>query len=114
MFSIQYQKPEVKKFIDAMRRKTNELPGMCEAQGYDTFKLAVKAASLRNGSADFRGGLYRIKNYPGITGNISIDASGNAVKPVFVKQIVKTPEGKLTTRLVKILNPEQINRIVKK
>jgi branched-chain amino acid transport system substrate-binding protein len=114
MFSLQYQKPEVKKFVDAIRRKTGETPGMCEAQGYDTLKLAVKAASLRNGGADLRGGLYRIKNYPGVTGNISIDASGNAVKPVFVKKIVKTPEGKLITRLVKILNPEQINRIVKK
>lgn len=111
MFSTEYKKPYVEKFIEDISRKTSQIPGACEAQGFDTMGIVADAMKLGIQPEDIMRGFFRVKNYPGVTGNISINSQRNAGKDIFIKKIVKQDNGLFGSKLVKILTPEQINRI---
>lgn len=106
MYAPDYPAPQVKKFISAYTAAYKVDPDMPAAQGYDTAGIVV--AALGGGDADantFRKNLYTIKNYPGVTGNISFDAQGNAVKPVFIREFVPDDKDGVLLKLKKIMTP---------
>ncbi|MDO8586049.1 MAG: ABC transporter substrate-binding protein [Armatimonadota bacterium] len=81
--------PEVKKFIAAYRKKFGSDPNALAALGYDAMHIMARAIE-RAGSTDgakIRDAIAATKNFPGITGSITIDKDRNAVKPGVILQI---------------------------
>jgi branched-chain amino acid transport system substrate-binding protein len=91
-FSVEDERPQVRNFLSAWAQKTaGGRPGTFEALGYDSASLLIEA--LRNGdSAEaVQAGLRSIKNFPAVTGSISI-RNGDAVKSAVILKIVKDGE----------------------
>ncbi len=106
MFSARYDSPETRHFLEKVRTETGgKEPGVCEAQGYDT--MGIVAQAIRNSvfEYDIRDALYNIKDYPGVTGKISIDSDRNAVKNLFIKEVVKKADGFFGPRLIAVIDP---------
>ena len=64
-------------------------PGAMSALGYDAMNIIAKIIQ-ESGKSDpesIRAGLAALKDYPGVTGMITIDAQHNATKPAVVLQI---------------------------
>jgi branched-chain amino acid transport system substrate-binding protein len=108
MFSAESDLPGVKEFVRSVKARTGKTPNTDTAQAYDTMNIVVKALKLAHSPNDIRSGLYKIGNYPGVTGKISINAQGDAVKTIFIKKIVKKKTGEFGFELIKIISPEDI------
>lgn len=75
----------ISKFTSTYSGKT---PGAMSALGYDAMMIIAK--TIKDGSATsevIKNGITNLKNYPGITGNITIDANRNANKSAVVLEI---------------------------
>jgi len=88
-FSPQRKAPQVQKFVSAFKQKYNEEPDGVAALGYDALRLAVETISKAGTTegAKVREQLAKTVNFPGITGNITIDENRNAKKPIIVLKI---------------------------
>jgi branched-chain amino acid transport system substrate-binding protein len=107
MFSVESALPEVHDFVRSVKARTGEMPSVDCAQAYDSLNLAVKALMLSQNPEDIRSGLYQIKNFPGVTGSITINAEGDAEKTVFIKKVVKQANGKFAFKLLKTISPKK-------
>lgn len=88
-YSEQDTTPRVQEFIKRYQAKHNEAAGAMAALGYDAMKILAEVIT-KGGKADpetIRKGLASLSNYPGVTGNITIDEKHNASKPAVVLQI---------------------------
>jgi branched-chain amino acid transport system substrate-binding protein len=88
-FSADNPKPNVQAFVQAYRQCFGTAPDALAALWYDGARLIADAIS-RAGSADpkkIRDALAATKNFPGVTGSISMDANRNASKPGVVLTI---------------------------
>jgi branched-chain amino acid transport system substrate-binding protein len=80
--------PKIKSFVDAYTKKFGMKPNALSALGYDAAKLladAMKRAKSLNG-ADLKDAIAETKNFDGVSGNITIDAHHNALKPASILQ----------------------------
>ncbi|MFN3648779.1 MAG: ABC transporter substrate-binding protein [Armatimonadota bacterium] len=105
-FSPEEDRPEVKEFVEAYRRKFNEEPNALAALGYDSVKLVVDAAR-RAGSMErqaIRDALEQTKEFNGVAGRVSIDAQHNPVKSAVVVK-VEERDGKAVFPLVTTIAP---------
>ncbi|GAP14769.1 amino acid/amide ABC transporter substrate-binding protein, HAAT family [Longilinea arvoryzae] len=78
--------PASKPFVDEFKKKYNENPSAFAALGYDAYML-VYSAIERAGSFDptaIRDAIASTKDYPGVTGTISINETGDAVKDAVI------------------------------
>ncbi|MFW9603601.1 MAG: ABC transporter substrate-binding protein [Trichlorobacter sp.] len=69
-------------FVDTYRKKVGYLPEMFAAQGYDGLMMLAEAIK-RSGSTDpkqFKAALASMKNFPGVSGTISIRANREPLK----------------------------------
>jgi branched-chain amino acid transport system substrate-binding protein len=92
-FSPEDQSPIVKSFVAKYQDKYGALPDTFSALGYDAARLLADALK-RAGSTDspaLREALAKTQAFPGVTGQISIDANRNASKPGL---IVTVKDGK--------------------
>lgn len=106
MFTPDYPAPQVKKFIKEYKEKYQVEADMPAAQGYDTAGIVIETLTRAHGNkTNFRRELYAVKDFPGVTGNTSFDAQGNAVKPVFIREFVADGPKEVKAKLVKIINP---------
>lgn len=88
-FSPEEDRPGVKEFVAAYKKKYNEEPNALAALGYDAVKLVADAAK-RAGSLDgtaLRDAIANTKDFSGVTGQITIDAQHNSVKSSVVVQV---------------------------
>jgi len=88
-FSPMSKEVRVQQFVKEYRKIYNTNPNALAALGYDAAKIMV-AAIQKTGSTEgvkIRDALAATRNFPGVTGNITIDANRNAVKPAVVIQI---------------------------
>ena len=106
MFSPESNFPGVKEFVKAIKTRTKSMPDADTAQAYDALKITVKALKLSKSPTDIRSGLYQIQKYPGVSGYTSINAQGDAAKTVFIKKIIKKPNGKFGFKLIKTISPK--------
>jgi branched-chain amino acid transport system substrate-binding protein len=87
------QRPEVQNFVSNFKKKYGQEPATAMgALGYDATGL-VLAALKSSGAMDSRTLLTAIsqtKDYPGVSGAITIGADGNAEKPALVLKVEKT------------------------
>jgi len=75
--------PQVQEFIRNYRKKYNRDAELYGATAFDGIKLI--ALAIQNGDATAEGikkALYKVKDFPGVTGKTTFDSDGIAVKPV--------------------------------
>lgn len=103
-FSPEDQRDVVQKFIAAFQKRAGKVPGTFEALGYDSAGLVIEA--LRRGvtAEDVRKGLAGIKGLECVTGKITIDSEGDAVKNAVILKIVKSGE-KYAAKYVATVEP---------
>ena len=83
------QRPESQQFVATYNELHGQAPSALSALGYDTVHLLADAIT-RAGSTDgptLRDAIASTQNFIGVTGNISINAQRNAVKPMVIIQI---------------------------
>lgn len=103
-YSVDDPSPAIQKFVADYKARFNILPDALAALGYDSMKVladAIKRAGTTE-SAKLRDAIAQTKNFPGVTGQITIDQDRNAVKPAvvlklqdskFVYETTISPEG---------------------
>ena len=89
-YSSDSQDPTVQNFISAYKTAYNgKVPDAMAALGYDVAKILADAIK-RAGSTEpeaLKTAIAQTKDFPGVTGNITLDENRNATKPAVVLQI---------------------------
>lgn len=89
-YSPESKDPRVQDFLKAYQAKyPGETPDAMAALGYDAAKILADALK-RAGSTDgdkLRDAIALTKDFPGVTGTITLDAQRNATKPAVVLQV---------------------------
>lgn len=96
-YSVEDPDPAIQKFVEAYKAKYNKLPDSFAALGYDAARLLADAIE-RAGEADpikIKEALEATKDFPGITGSMSIDENHNPVKNIVV---IEYKDGNLISR----------------
>jgi branched-chain amino acid transport system substrate-binding protein len=97
-YSAQSKDPKVVKFVSAYKKEYGEVPDALAAVAYDAAYILADAIKRSGGTdrAKLRDAIAATKNFPGVTGNITIDKDRNAIKPAVVLKVVGN-EGKYVT-----------------
>ena len=88
-YSVDDPSPAIKKFVADYKARYNILPDALAALGYDSMKVLADAIT-RAGSTEntkLRDAIAQTKDFPGVTGKITIDKDRNAVKPAVVLKL---------------------------
>jgi branched-chain amino acid transport system substrate-binding protein len=88
-YSPEDASPVVQNFVKEYKTKYGETPDTMAALGYDSALIladALKRAGATDGTK-IRDALAATKAFPGVTGNITIDADRNASKPAVILEI---------------------------
>lgn len=88
-FSDQSKDPRVVAFVDAYRKKYNGEPDAMVALGYDSLLLladAMKRAGTTE-PAKVNEAIAATKDFPGVTGKITLDSHRNPTKPAVMLQV---------------------------
>jgi len=88
-YSVDDPAPAVQKFVADYRKRYNQTPDALAALGYDAARIladAITRAGATSGDK-IRDALAATKSFQGVTGQITINAERNAVKPAVVLKI---------------------------
>ena len=88
-YSQEDKSPRVQDFITEYKKAYGVVPDGLAAMGYDAAKVLADAMNRAKSlePADVTAALAITKDYPGVTGTITIDAKRNAVKPAVVLKV---------------------------
>jgi branched-chain amino acid transport system substrate-binding protein len=104
-FYVEDNRPIVKEFVQAIQASSKKLPGSFEALGYDSVSLVAeavgKAGTDRSAVAK---ALHELKDVEGVTGKITMGPKGDAVRPAFIKKVVRKGDG-FAAKYVTTMNP---------
>ena len=100
-YSTDDPNPAVQKFVNDYKAKYGQMPDALAALGYDAARIMADAMTRADSTdgAKVRDKIAETKDFPGVTGNITLNAERNAVKPAV---ILKVENGKyLLTETIK-------------
>jgi branched-chain amino acid transport system substrate-binding protein len=106
-YSTDDPNPAVQKFVNDYKTKYGQVPDALAALAYDAARILADSFT-RAGSTDgdkVRKAIGATKDFPGVTGAITINAERNAVKPAV---ILKVENGKYL--LVETITPEAVKQ----
>jgi len=88
-YSADNPAPEIQNFVKAYQAKFNVAPDSLAALAYDSAKVLADAIKRAGGtdSAKLKEAINATKNFAGVTGTITLDASRNAVKSAVVLEL---------------------------
>jgi branched-chain amino acid transport system substrate-binding protein len=88
-YSTQDPSPKIQKFVTDYKALYGKVPDGVAALGYDAAKIAADAMARAKSPAgpDLRDAIAATKGFDGVTGNITLDAGHNAVKPAVVLKV---------------------------
>jgi branched-chain amino acid transport system substrate-binding protein len=92
-YSVDDPSPAIQKFVADFKGRYGVQPDALAALGYDAMKVladAIKRAGTTE-NTKLRDAIAQTKDFPGVTGKITIDKDRNAVKPAVV---LKLQDGK--------------------
>ncbi|HEY5037575.1 MAG TPA: ABC transporter substrate-binding protein [bacterium] len=98
-YSVDSTDTKTLEFVRKYQARYNHTPDALATLGYDAAGVlvtALKQAKSLSGP-DIRDALTKTKDYPGVTGSISLDADRNAVKPAVVLKIEGGKSSYVTT-----------------
>jgi branched-chain amino acid transport system substrate-binding protein len=107
-YSVDDPSPAIQKFVADYKARYNILPDALAALGYDSMKVLADAIKRAGTTENFklRDAIAQTRDFPGVTGKITIDGDRNAVKPAvvlklqdskFVYETTISPEGSTTS-----------------
>lgn len=80
----------IRTFVERYEDKYKESPDIASAHGYDAARMILHCIADQGiTSEQVKKCLYSLRNFPGVTGNISIDSHGDAVKSLLVKSLIR-------------------------
>ena len=86
-------------------KTTGSKPGVVSAHSYDATRILLASISTTKGDiSSVKESLYRVKNYPGVSGTTTINQFGDAQKPVFLRTIRTSAAGS-TTKTLQTVSP---------
>jgi branched-chain amino acid transport system substrate-binding protein len=88
-YSVEDPSPAIQKFVNDYKSRYNIVPDALAALGYDAMKVladSLKRSGTTNG-AKLRDAIAGTKDFPGVTGVITINSERNAVKPAVVLKL---------------------------
>jgi branched-chain amino acid transport system substrate-binding protein len=88
-YSVEDPAPAIQKFVSDYKARYNIVPDALAALGYDAMKVladSLKRSGSTNGQK-LRDAIAGTKEFPGVTGVITINAERNAVKPAVVLKL---------------------------
>ncbi|WGL59142.1 ABC transporter substrate-binding protein [Pigmentibacter sp. JX0631] len=90
-YSSEIPAPRLKSFITNYKKKFNVEPSGFSVLGYDTAQIIFSAInSTKNGTPEeINNYLANLKDFPGITGNLSMDKNHNAVKAAVIMEFTE-------------------------
>jgi branched-chain amino acid transport system substrate-binding protein len=108
-FSVDAESPSIQKFVSDYRARFGETPDALAGLGYESAMLlfdAIERAGSTDGPA-IRDALAATKDYPGMTGTITLDENRNAVKPAVVLKVENgaAPYGEGALTYVETITP---------
>lgn len=78
----------VTEFVKGFKQRFGEDPEAAAGHGYDAINiLATVIANVGTDPIDIKNALYKLRNFPGVTGTMSFDDHGDVLKPIMIKQI---------------------------
>jgi branched-chain amino acid transport system substrate-binding protein len=85
-YSADNPAPEIQNFVKAYQAKFGVVPDSLAALAYDSAKVLADAIKRAGGtdSAKLKDAINSTKNFAGVTGTITLDATRNAVKPAVI------------------------------
>jgi len=88
-YSVDDPSPSIQKFVAAYKAKYNQVPDAIAALGYDAAQILIHAfrTAGTTDTAKVRDAIAQTKDFAGVTGNITIDANRNVVKPAVVLRV---------------------------
>ena len=88
-YSVEDPNPAIQKFVADYKKRFNQVPDALAALGYDAARILFHAFRTSGGTdpAKVRDVIAQTKDYPGVTGSITIDSNRNAVKPAVVLRV---------------------------
>jgi branched-chain amino acid transport system substrate-binding protein len=92
-----------KVFVDAYKKKYGEAPGIFAVRGWDTARVIVEALKATRGKVDDASLLAALKNvnFQSPRGTFKFDpVTQNVINPVYVRKVVKLPDGSLVNNYV--------------
>ena len=84
----------IRKFVTAYEHEFKSKPDVVAGHGYDAAMIMLEA--LRRANYDIarvKDELYKIKGFPGVTGDTTFDERGDVIKPVMIKRLNKDGTG---------------------
>jgi branched-chain amino acid transport system substrate-binding protein len=104
-YSTDDPNPAVQKFVNDYKTRYGQVPDALAALAYDAARVLADAMTRANSTdgAKVRDAIAVTKDFPGVTGNITLNADRNAVKPAV---ILKVENGKYL--LVETIKPEAV------
>jgi branched-chain amino acid transport system substrate-binding protein len=101
-YSVDDPSPRIQAFVTRYKAKFNVVPDGIAAQAYDAAGIVIdamnRAPELTN--VAIRDALAATKNFPGVTGDITLDEKRNPVKPAVVLKIGKGGKYEFVTRIL--------------
>jgi branched-chain amino acid transport system substrate-binding protein len=88
-YSVDDPSPRIQKFVADYKGRYNQVPDALAALGYDAAQILFHAFETAGSTdaAKVRDAIAQTKDFPGVTGNITIDGDRNAVKPAVVLRV---------------------------
>jgi branched-chain amino acid transport system substrate-binding protein len=98
-YSHEDPEPRIQSFVKKYKEKWGETPDGLAASGYDAANVAIDAMQRASdlGGPAIKDAIASTKDYPGVTGVITIDADHNAVKPAVVLEVKNGTSKYVTT-----------------
>jgi branched-chain amino acid transport system substrate-binding protein len=98
-YSAENQDPAVQKFVQSYRQRFGDTPSGLSACGYDAAKILCDAIGRAGNTTatGIRDALAATKDYPGVSGSITINEQHNAIKPATVVVVAGTAFKYVTT-----------------
>lgn len=82
--------PLVIDFVGTFTKNYNSKPDIISAYGYDAMKVLAYAMEMSNlTSESIRDQMYKVKNFHGVTGDITFDKNGDVIQPMGIKTVRK-------------------------
>jgi branched-chain amino acid transport system substrate-binding protein len=88
-YSVDDPSPRVQKFVADYKVRNNEVPDAIAALAYDAMRVLAKSIEVAGSTegAKLRDAIAKTANFPGVTGDITINADRNADKPAVVFEL---------------------------
>jgi len=85
---IDFQDPDYVIFVEEFKNKFGEEPGIAAAQCYDAINIIANAIEKAGYDREkIKNELYKIKEFPGVTGKTSFEKNGDVIKDIAIYTI---------------------------